>query len=137
MIKNINYKQGDVATGKVIKTGLKFIVVQDRFSNEFIIYKKEVTDYIKNKLTDIFTQGEIINFIVLSYNPKKSQGQGSFKRNHPNHVKRDVICNIKKCAELKETSSGFANLYTHMMSSLEENNESNNKIELEISNEVE
>ncbi|WBP83798.1 RNA-binding protein [Mycoplasmopsis edwardii] len=105
------YKVGDVVIGKIIKMGAKFITVKSREGYIFIIHKKELTDFNKKSICDMFNLGETINFIALKFDEESKSGLGSFKRNHPNELKENI--NNK----LKETSSGFKNLLKHAMDS--------------------
>ncbi|WLP85883.1 RNA-binding protein [Mycoplasma seminis] len=112
METKLTYKNGQVASAKVIRAGTKFVLLEDKYKNIFIIHKNEITDFYKLQIHDILKLKEIINFIVIGYDEKTNQYIGSFKRNHPNFLKSEqyfVFTRYHK-NELKETKNGFANL---------------------------
>ncbi|WP_036452768.1 hypothetical protein [Mycoplasma buteonis] len=108
----MNYQPKDVVTAKVIRTGSKFVVLETKEGIKFIIYKNEITDYVKTKIQDILKVKDIINFVVLKYDTTRKTGVGSFKRNHPTFMDTPFIY------RLKETPSGFENLIKNTLESL-------------------
>ncbi|WP_426461027.1 hypothetical protein [Mycoplasma hafezii] len=100
----MSYKSKDIVIGKVIRTGLKYAIVETKDKANFIIYKQEVSDYPRSKVNDILRLNDIINFVVLKFDETTNKGVASFKRNHPTFMDTPFLY------RLKETPSGFKNL---------------------------
>ncbi|AKF40881.1 30S ribosomal protein S1 [Mycoplasmopsis canis UFG4] len=103
------YNIGDVVIAKVVKTGNKFITTKTKDGFTFFIDKREISDFSKKNIYEMFSIGETINFIALKVTTENNQkiGYGSFKKNHPNELKENIS------TRLKETPNGFKNIYEH------------------------
>ncbi|ADE19708.1 hypothetical protein [Mycoplasma crocodyli] len=78
----MSYKINDVAFGNIINITENSITVLTKDGYNFLILKKDITDWKNTKLNFMFNINEKINFIVLTCE-SKNNCTGSFKFNHP------------------------------------------------------
>ncbi|SJZ42813.1 hypothetical protein [Mycoplasmopsis verecunda] len=128
MENKLTYYNGQIVTAKVIRTGSKFTLLEDKDKNKFIIYKNEITDFRNIQINDILQIRDIVNFVVIGYDQDTKQYIGSFKKNHPNFLRSERYYSLARSPknELKETKNGFNNLIKFTLSYILPNEENNN-----------